>query len=50
MDADDDVDGEIVEDPTEEKVVTTDELDLEDAAREEEGEDVEDAADVAEDT
>ena len=50
MEVDAVVGGDVVEDPTERTVVTIDELDVDDAAEEDEGEDVGDAATVAEDT
>lgn len=51
MEVDAVVGGDVVEDPTEGTVATIDELDVDDAAEEEdEGEDVGDAATVAEDT
>ena len=49
MEADDEVGGAVVEDPTEETVVTGDELDVGDEAEEGEGENVVDAAKVADD-
>lgn len=49
MGANEDVDVKIVEDPTEETGVMT-ELNIEDAAGEEESEDVENVTEVAEDT
>lgn len=44
------VGGDVVEDPTEETVVTVNELDVTDIAEEEGGEDVEDATKVVDDT